>query len=102
MIESTHYTTIELMFSPLCYTSLLPCFYIYGREVHVGDTLSGIDPNFIAAQITNRLHNNYIHYHTKQFENQTSRLLIWASTGKMVINGQNKFINHIPSAYYLY
>ncbi|MEY8351626.1 M20/M25/M40 family metallo-hydrolase [Bacillus cereus] len=38
---------------------LLPCFYIYGREVHVGDTLSGIDPNFIAAQITSRLHNNY-------------------------------------------
>lgn len=38
---------------------LLPCFYIYGREVHVGDTLSGIDPNFIAAQITRRLHNNY-------------------------------------------
>ncbi|MED1559984.1 hypothetical protein P4U73_28240 [Bacillus paramycoides] len=48
---------------------LLPCFYIYGREVHVGDTLSGIDPNFIAAQITNRLHNNYIHYHTKQSGN---------------------------------
>ena len=47
---------------------LLPCFYIYGREVHVGE-ISGIDPNFIAAQITNRLHNNYIHYHTKQFEN---------------------------------
>lgn len=38
---------------------LLPCFYIYGREVHVGDTLSGIDPNLIAAQITRRLHNNY-------------------------------------------
>lgn len=38
---------------------LLPCFSTYGREVHVGDTLSGIDPNFIAAQITNRLHNNY-------------------------------------------
>ncbi|WP_243292969.1 M20/M25/M40 family metallo-hydrolase [Bacillus sp. FJAT-47783] len=38
---------------------LLPCFYIYGREVHVGDTLAGIDPNFIAAKITERLHNNY-------------------------------------------
>ncbi|WP_369901393.1 M20/M25/M40 family metallo-hydrolase [Bacillus manliponensis] len=38
---------------------LLPCFYIYGKEVHVGDTLSGIDPNFIAAQITRKLHNNY-------------------------------------------
>ncbi|MDM5191785.1 hypothetical protein QUG02_01960 [Bacillus hominis] len=46
-------------------SKLLPFFYIYGREVHVGDTLSGINPNFIAAQITNRLHNNYIHYHMK-------------------------------------
>ncbi|WP_155592583.1 M20/M25/M40 family metallo-hydrolase [Lysinibacillus cavernae] len=37
---------------------LLPSFYIYGREVHVGDTLSGIDPNYIAAKITERIHNN--------------------------------------------
>lgn len=37
---------------------LLPAFYIYGREVHVGDTLSGIDPNYIAAKITERIHNN--------------------------------------------
>ncbi|MFD4817674.1 M20/M25/M40 family metallo-hydrolase [Peribacillus butanolivorans] len=37
---------------------LLPSFYIYGREAHVGDTLSGIDPNFIAAEITRRVHNN--------------------------------------------
>ncbi|RSK33732.1 M20/M25/M40 family metallo-hydrolase [Bhargavaea beijingensis] len=38
---------------------ILPCFHIYGREVHVGDTLSGIDPNFIAAKITERIHNRY-------------------------------------------
>ncbi|GGJ94654.1 protein RocB [Lentibacillus kapialis] len=38
---------------------LLPAFHIYGREVHVGDTLAGIDPNFIAAKLTERLHNNY-------------------------------------------
>ncbi|MBT2215573.1 M20/M25/M40 family metallo-hydrolase [Virgibacillus dakarensis] len=38
---------------------ILPCFHIYGREVHVGDTLAGIDPNFIAAKITERIHNNY-------------------------------------------
>lgn len=38
---------------------LLPAFHIYGREVHVGDTLAGIDPNFIAAKITERIHNNY-------------------------------------------
>ncbi|SDE80047.1 Arginine utilization protein RocB [Bhargavaea beijingensis] len=38
---------------------ILPCFHIYGREVHVGDTLSGIDPNFIAAKLTERIHNRY-------------------------------------------
>ena len=38
---------------------MLPCFHIYGREVHVGDTLSGIEPNFIAAKITERIHNRY-------------------------------------------
>ncbi|KXZ16998.1 M20/M25/M40 family metallo-hydrolase [Bacillus nakamurai] len=37
---------------------LLPCFAIYGREVHVGDTLAGIDPNLIASEITRRIHNN--------------------------------------------
>ncbi|MGF9858561.1 M20/M25/M40 family metallo-hydrolase [Priestia endophytica] len=37
---------------------LLPCFYIQGREVHVGDTLAGIDPNLIASQLTSRIHNN--------------------------------------------
>ncbi|UOQ92352.1 M20/M25/M40 family metallo-hydrolase [Halobacillus shinanisalinarum] len=38
---------------------LLPSFSIFGREVHVGDTLAGIDPNYIAAKLTERLHNNY-------------------------------------------
>jgi arginine utilization protein RocB len=38
---------------------VLPCFHIYGREVHVGDTLAGIDPNFIAAKLTTHIHNNY-------------------------------------------
>ncbi|KON87903.1 peptidase M20 [Sporosarcina globispora] len=37
---------------------VLPSFYIYGRESHVGDTLSSLDPNFIAAEITRRIHNN--------------------------------------------
>ncbi|MBM7585450.1 arginine utilization protein RocB [Bacillus pakistanensis] len=37
---------------------ILPSFYIYGRESHVGDTLSSLDPNFVAAEITRRIHNN--------------------------------------------
>jgi arginine utilization protein RocB len=37
---------------------LLPSFFIFGREAHVGDTLTGVDPNVIAAEITRRIHNN--------------------------------------------
>lgn len=38
---------------------VLPCFHIYGREVHVGDTLAGIDPSYLAAKLTERIHNRY-------------------------------------------
>lgn len=37
---------------------LLPSFYIYGRETHVGDTLSGIDSTLISAEINRRINNN--------------------------------------------
>ncbi|WP_110113180.1 M20/M25/M40 family metallo-hydrolase [Bacillus sp. CGMCC 1.16541] len=37
---------------------LLPSFYIYGRETHVGDTLSGIDPTYISSEINRRMNNN--------------------------------------------
>lgn len=37
---------------------LLPSFYIYGREAHVGDTLSGIDATYISSEINRRIHNN--------------------------------------------
>lgn len=37
---------------------LLPSFYIHGREAHVGETFSGIDPNLISSGITRRVHNN--------------------------------------------
>ncbi|MBM7703466.1 M20/M25/M40 family metallo-hydrolase [Metabacillus iocasae] len=37
---------------------LLPSFYIYGRETHVGDTLSGIDPTYISSEINRRINNN--------------------------------------------
>ncbi|PLR80869.1 M20/M25/M40 family metallo-hydrolase [Bacillus sp. V33-4] len=30
---------------------LLPCFSIFGREAHVGDSLSAIDPTLIAAEL---------------------------------------------------
>ncbi|RYM06685.1 peptidase M20 [Sporolactobacillus sp. THM7-7] len=37
---------------------LLGCFYIRGRETHVGETLSGIDPTLIASKINDKLNNN--------------------------------------------
>lgn len=37
---------------------LLPSFYIHGREAHVGETFSGIDPNLVSAGIIRRVHNN--------------------------------------------
>lgn len=37
---------------------LLACFYIRGRETHVGETLSGIDPTLVAAKINSALNNN--------------------------------------------
>lgn len=37
---------------------LLPSFYIYGRETHVGDTLSGIDPTLISSEINRRINSN--------------------------------------------
>ncbi|MCQ2011510.1 MAG: M20/M25/M40 family metallo-hydrolase [Sporolactobacillus sp.] len=37
---------------------LLGCFYIRGRETHVGETLSGIDPTLIASKVNNALNNN--------------------------------------------
>ncbi|PLR75713.1 peptidase M20 [Bacillus sp. V3-13] len=37
---------------------LLPCFSIYGREAHVGDSLSAIDPTLIAAELNLAIHSN--------------------------------------------
>ncbi|WP_100486126.1 M20/M25/M40 family metallo-hydrolase [Sporolactobacillus pectinivorans] len=36
---------------------LLGCFYIRGRETHVGETLVGIDPTLIASRINEALNN---------------------------------------------
>lgn len=37
---------------------LLPTFYISGAETHVGSVFSGMDPNFIAAEITRQIDYN--------------------------------------------
>lgn len=37
---------------------LLPCFSIYGKEAHVGETLLGLDPTLISSEINRSINNN--------------------------------------------
>jgi arginine utilization protein RocB len=37
---------------------LLPCFYIVGKETHVGQCYEGLDPNFIAAELVKNINLN--------------------------------------------
>ncbi len=37
---------------------LLTCFYIKGREVHVGNTLAGVDPTLLSSAINLKINNN--------------------------------------------
>lgn len=37
---------------------LMPSFYIVGKETHVGESFKGLDPNQVAASITNRINLN--------------------------------------------
>lgn len=38
---------------------LLPCFYIYGKETHVGETFNGLDANLLAAEIMKQVDLSY-------------------------------------------
>ncbi|KIL46820.1 M20/M25/M40 family metallo-hydrolase [Jeotgalibacillus campisalis] len=37
---------------------VLPSFYIYGREAHVGDVLTSIDPTLVASEINRKINQN--------------------------------------------
>lgn len=37
---------------------LLPCFYVYGREAHVGQTLTGLDPTLVTSELNRLIGNN--------------------------------------------
>ncbi|MCE7793185.1 M20/M25/M40 family metallo-hydrolase [Salipaludibacillus sp. CUR1] len=37
---------------------LLPCFYIFGREAHVGESLTSVDPTLISSAINRKINNN--------------------------------------------
>lgn len=37
---------------------VLPCFYVFGRETHVGQTLTGIDPTLITSELNLLINHN--------------------------------------------
>ncbi|RLQ97401.1 M20/M25/M40 family metallo-hydrolase [Falsibacillus albus] len=37
---------------------VLPCFYAFGREAHVGDGLTAIDPTYITSELNRRINQN--------------------------------------------
>lgn len=81
---------------------LLPCFAIYGREVHVGDTLSGIDPNLIASEITRRIHNN-IHM-TENIEGELvlPPTCLYQRDNKEAYNVQTAVSSYVYFNYFIY
>ncbi|MDN5311952.1 MAG: hypothetical protein PWQ68_925 [Thermoanaerobacteraceae bacterium] len=38
---------------------LLPCFYVYGKETHVGEAFSGLDANLLASELMKEVDLNY-------------------------------------------
>jgi len=81
---------------------LLPSFHIYGREVHVGDTLSGLDPNFIAAKITERIHNNFDLTEQIQEETILPPTCLYQRDTKETYTVQTASTSHIYFNYFLY
>ncbi|QQK81350.1 M20/M25/M40 family metallo-hydrolase [Salicibibacter cibi] len=50
--DSTRY-----MYTGTC-GKVLPCFYVAGKESHVGDTMTTVNPTSIASKLNLELHNN--------------------------------------------
>ncbi|MEB2265261.1 M20/M25/M40 family metallo-hydrolase [Priestia megaterium] len=81
---------------------LLPCFYIYGREVHVGDTLAGIDPNLIASEITGSIHNNINLAENIEGELVLPPSCLYQRDNKEAYNVQTAVSSHLYFNYFIY
>ncbi|MBM7650419.1 arginine utilization protein RocB [Bacillus ectoiniformans] len=81
---------------------ILPSFYIYGREAHVGDTLQGVDPNFIAAELTKRIHNNVDLCENIQDEMVLPPTCLFQRDNKYTYNVQTATSSYLYFNYFLY
>ncbi|MGE5700961.1 MAG: M20/M25/M40 family metallo-hydrolase [Clostridia bacterium] len=74
---------------------LLPCFYVYGRETHVGQTLGGLDPTLVTAEL-NRLINNNMEM-TEQVDGEmiTPPSVLYHRDTKAFYNVQTSVTSHL-------
>lgn len=81
---------------------VLPCFYIHGRTVHVGDTLLGIDPNVIASELTRSIHNNMSLAEELEGEMILPPTCLYQRDGKDAYNVQTAVYTHLYFNYFMY
>lgn len=81
---------------------LLPSFYIYGRESHVGETLKGIDSTLVASEINRRINNNMELAEQIQEEVVLPPSCLYQRDNKEAYNVQTPFKSHLYFNYFLY
>ncbi|MTT32124.1 M20/M25/M40 family metallo-hydrolase [Terrilactibacillus sp. BCM23-1] len=81
---------------------LLGCFYIKGREAHVGQTLTGVDPTLIASRINDHLNNNMDFAESIPNETVLPPSCLFQRDQKEFYNVQTAGKSHLYFNYFLY
>ncbi|RYL94350.1 M20/M25/M40 family metallo-hydrolase [Sporolactobacillus sp. THM7-4] len=81
---------------------LLGCFYIRGRETHVGETLSGVDPTLIASRINDELNNNMAYAENIPGEVILPASCLFQRDRKAFYNVQTSGASYLYFNYFLY
>jgi arginine utilization protein RocB len=81
---------------------LLPCFYIYGREAHVGETLTSVDPTLISAEINRKINNNMELAENIQGELVLPPACLYQRDNKDFYNVQTALSSHLYFNYFVY
>lgn len=74
---------------------LLPCFYVYGRETHVGRTLDGLDPTLVTSELNRLINNNMELIEQVEGELMTPPSVLYHRDTKDFYNVQTAVTSHI-------
>jgi arginine utilization protein RocB len=74
---------------------LLPCFYVYGRETHVGQTLFGLDPTLVTSELNRLINNNMELAEQVEGEMMTPPSALYQRDTKAFYNVQTAVTSHL-------